>query len=76
MTIKNEFDYMLSLKYCFSLNEKLFIYNSGGSLTLFEFEDSKTLVLKEKVEMDCLFTCKYPGNKLITCGNGVIAIYG
>ena len=76
MTIKNEFDYMLILKNCFSLNEKLFIYNSGGSLTLFEFEDSKTLVLKEEVEMGCLFTCKYPGNKLITCDDGVIAIYG
>ena len=75
-SIKNEFNYEIDCKRCICLNEKIFLYYPGGSLSLYEIENSKTIILKEEKKLDCVFTLKYPGNKLITYYNKKFTIYG
>jgi len=74
--IKNEFNYEISVNNCIYLNEKLFLSNYYGDLILFEFENSKSIILKEKRELHCILALKYPGNRIITTNEQKISLYG
>ena len=75
-SIKNEFNYEINVNNCIYLNKKLFLSNYNGDLLLFEFENSKSIILKEKREMHCIIVLKYPRNKIITINEQKVSIYG
>ena len=74
--IKNEFHFEIDVRNCIYLNEKIFLSNYYGELYLCEFENSKTISLKEKKNMHCIIALKYFGNKIIACGEKKITLFG
>ena len=57
------------------LNENKFLY-INHEIEQYEFEDLKTIKLKEKKKIDKELVSKYPGNKLLIYNKNKITIYG
>ena len=75
-TIRNNYNFNISVEDIIYLNEKVFLYYDEGFLYQYEFEDINTIKLKEKKEIESTLISKYPKNKLIVCSNKNITIYG
>ena len=75
--IIEEYKMNLFINHMIFLNEKVFLdKNEWFSLSQYEFENLKTLKLKERIEFNVDLMLKYPGNKIIICCDKKIAIYG
>ena len=75
-TIRNNYNFNISVEDIIYLNEKVFLYYNRGFLYQYEFENINTIKLKEKKEIESTLISKYPKNKLIVCYNKNITIYG
>ena len=73
-----EYNFDFYLSDIFLLNKRQFLHYRQSKLTLYEFDGTNELKLKEQKKMEIDSIIKYPGNKLITIDSdeNKISIYG